>query len=171
MDLTDAREAIAAADSSDLEDRAHRLVELNAALPDGHVALAGEAADLLFADVKATWIYGYFAATTVVAASFCIQQVAGRLRLFSDDDELPIATKSLEEVAALAHERSLIDIDLRAELVALHDAAQVYSFADLHEDRRAATERAMAAAHFSDHDHLLEDARLALRCSIAVLEL
>lgn len=102
MDLTDAREAIAAADSSDLEDRAHRLVERNAALPDGHVALAGEAADLLFADVKATWIYGYFAATTVVAASFCIQP-AGRLRLFSDDDELPHATKSLEEVAALAH--------------------------------------------------------------------
>lgn len=140
MDLTDAREAIAV-DSSHLEHRAHRLVELNAALPDGHVALAGEAPDLLFADVKATWIYGYFAATTVVAASFCIQQVAGRVRLFSDDDddELPDVTKSLEEAAALAHQRSLI-------------------------------ERAMAAAHFSDHDHLLEDARLALRCSTAVLE-
>lgn len=57
MDIADAREAVAEVDSRDLEDRAERLAELSALLPEGSVGTSGESADLLFSDVKATWIY------------------------------------------------------------------------------------------------------------------
>ena len=49
----------------------------------------GLAAEWLFEDVKATWLYGYFTGTVLTAYAFCVQQLAGLLRMNSDDAEYP----------------------------------------------------------------------------------
>lgn len=169
MRISEARATVAEVDARDLEDRAERFAELSELSPSGLIGTSGQAADQLFSDIKATWIYGYFAATTVIAASFCVQQLSGMLRLEADDPALPESTNSLEEAAALSFDRGIIDIDLRARLVALHDAAQVYSSAGLHQHRRDATQRSLDAEQFAGQEILLLDARSAIQCSISVL--
>jgi len=169
VDHSEAMEAVAQADSSELADRASRLVELTERLENDIVGFSGQGAAWLFEDVKATWIYGYFTATVLASHAFCIQQLAGILRLLPDDPSLPQSTTSLEALAAFAAERGSIDLGLRARLVTLDDVTRTYASADLHEYRAEAERRAIDAADFGDEHTLLADARLALECSLAVL--
>lgn len=169
VDHFEAMEAVAQADSSELADRASRLVELTERLENDIVGFSGQGAEWLFEDVKATWIYGYFTATVLASHAFCIQQLAGILRLLPDDPSLPQSTTSLEALAALAAERGSIDLGLRAWLVTLDDITRTYASADLHEYSAVAERRAIEAADFGDEHTLLTDARHALECSLAVL--
>lgn len=169
MELDDARQALAEVDARDTLDRAARLVELTALLGDGDIGFSGQAAHWLFEDVKATWIYGYFAATVLSSHAFCLQQLAGLLRLLPDDPMLPDSAVSLELLAALAEERSVIDLDLRARMIILDDTNRVYASVGLHEYHADAERRAIEAERFTNEHGLLTDARLALGCSVAVL--
>lgn len=112
MDPHEASAAVTQVDRRDNADRAARLVELDSLLPDDSSASAG-AAEWLFDDVKATWIYGYLAATIVAGYAFCLQQLAGLLRMLPDDPELPEEATSLEQLAAMAEDRQLIHLSTR----------------------------------------------------------
>lgn len=169
MDLDEALETLAEVDGREIADRAARLVELTALLGDEILGFSGQAAQWLFEDIKATWIYGYFAATVLAANAFCIQQLAGLLRLLADDPSLPETATSLEALAALTEERGLITVDLRARLVTLNDIAHVYGSAELHEYQAKAEHRALEAERFAGEDNLLTDARSAVMCSVAVV--
>lgn len=169
MELDEALQSLAAVDAREALDRAHRLVELTALLGEGDVGFSGQAAYWLFEDVKATWIYGYFAATVVSSHAFCVQQLAGLLRLMPDDPALPESAASLELLAALAEERAVIDLDLRARIIMLNDSNSIYALAGLHEYHPDAERHAIESERFTNEHSLLTDARLALRCSVAVL--
>ena len=169
MEPGDAAHAVADADDRENEVRAARLVELNAILPDELVGFSGQAAQWLFEDVKATWIYGYFTATVLTAHPFCMQQLAGLVRMLHDDPDLPEEMGSLEELAATAHNGGLIDINLRAELLTLHDLVTIYTTVGLQEYEGSIERRVLEAQRFTDEHALLNDARTALRCSVALL--
>ena len=154
VDHAEAVEAVAQADSSETAERASRLVELTDRLGEDIVGFSGQGAAWLFEDVKATWIYGYFTATVLVSNAFCLQQLAGLLRLLPDDPSLPESTTSLFALAALAEECGAIDLELRARLVTLDDITHAYASADLHEYRAEAERRASDTADFSD-EHTL----------------
>ena len=170
MDRDQAAEAIATTDAAERDDRAARLVELGQLLADETVGFSGQAASWLFDDVKATWIYGYFTATVLAAQAFCMRQLSGLVLMLPDEPELPDSVDSLEALAAICHERGLVDVELLANLVSLNDAAAAYTTVGLHEqDLRL--ERHLAEAQFlgGDDHPLLTDARSALRCSIALV--
>ena len=168
LELTEARRQIAIVDARDSAERAARLVELSDLLQSTDIAFSGQAAVWLFEDVKATWIYGCFAATVLASHALCVQQLAGSLRLLADDPSLPESATSLDALAALAEGRSLIDLNPRAHLVTLHEIAQLYTVAELDEYHLKAERRAIEAVRFADEHVLLTDARLALHCSVAV---
>lgn len=170
MDQDQAVQAIATADQAEQDHRATRLVELVQLLGDQTVGFSGQAASWLFEDVKATWLYGYFTATVLTAHAFCLRQLAGLLLLLPDDPDLPDSIDSLDDLAAACHERGLVDVELRANLVALHDACSAYTRVNLHEqDMRL--ERRLVDAEFlgSEEPPLLADARSALNCCVALL--
>ncbi len=169
MDLHEASDIVAQVDHRDNADRATRLVELNSLIGDDVIGYSGRAAEWLFDDVKATWIYGYFAATVVAGYAFCLQQLAGLLRMLPDDPDLPGNTNSLEMLAAAAEDRQLIDLSTRALLVNLSDIASGYLVVELHEYRARAERREAEAELFSEEHALLADARAALRCSVSLL--
>lgn len=170
MDQEQAIQAIATADEAEREDRAARLVELMQRLGDETVGFSGQAASWLFEDVKATWLYGYFTATVLAAHAFCLRQLAGLVLMLPDDPELPDSMDSLEDLAAACHERELVDVELRANLVALHDAASAYTRVGLHEQDHRLERRLVDAELLGGDDHpLLADARSALNCCIALL--
>lgn len=169
MELEEALQTVAAVDARDNESRAARLIELIDLLPESVVGISGQGAHWLFEDVKATWIYGYFTATVLASHAFCLQQLAGLLRLLPDDPWLPESATSLEVLAALAEERGEVDLDLRAHLTTLDDIARVYISVGLREYHPEAERRAIDAERFTGEDSLLADARIALLCSVALL--
>lgn len=169
MGLGDAARTVAEADARENGDRAERLVELQSLLADEEVGLSGEAAQWLFEDIKATWIYGYLTATVLAAYAFCMHQLAGLVRMFPDDPGLRDEMTSLEELAAMAQLRGLIDIDLHARLLNLHDVGTIYLTVGLHEYSAQTERRIVEAESFADDHPLLADARAALTCSAALL--
>lgn len=169
MERAEAMTRVAEVDHRENEDRAVRLSELDALLTDDVVGSSGQAAEWLFEDVKATLIHGYFTATILAAYAFCAQQLAGVMRMLPDDPDLPEQTISLEALAAATRDRGLIDVDLHARLVTLHDSATMYLTVGLHEHEAPVERRVAEAALLTDEHPLLGDARNALECSVAVL--
>lgn len=170
MDEDQAIEAIATSDEGERAERATRLVELVGLLGDETVDFSGQAASWLFEDVKATWLYGYFTATVVTAHAFCLRQLAGLVLMLPDDPDLPDSIDSLESLAAACHVHGLVDLELRAKLLALHDACSAYTSVGLHEQDHRLELRLLEAEFVGGDDHpLLEDARSALDCCVALL--
>lgn len=169
MELGDASAAISVVDARENESRAQRLVELERLLADDVVGFSGPAAEWLFEDVKATWIYGYLTAAVLAAYAFCVQQLAGLVRMLPDDPDLPADAQSLEGLAAAAEDRELIDLEFRARLVRLHDIAAPYMRAGLHEYDAQIERRIAEAELFGDDDALVADARTALSCAVSLL--
>ncbi len=169
MDPKEAARRVAEIDARDNESRGERLAELNGLLPDDLIGFSGQAAEWLFDDVKATWIYGYFTATVLAARALCLQQLAGLIRMQPDDPSLPDSIGSLDQLSALAEERRVIDLDLRARLLTLDDVGRMYASVDLHEYDAQVERRAQEAERFAEEHSLLTDARAALECSVALL--
>lgn len=169
MELDHASDLIERADDAERTARATRLVELSDLLNDEHVALHGQAAEWLFEDVKATWLYGYFTGTVLTAYAFCVQQLAGLIRMHVDDPELPDDTTSLEALAGIAGQHNRIDIDLRARLVQLHDSATLYLTASPSTYRRQLERHTEDAEQFTNEHALLTSARAALVCCLELL--
>ena len=128
----------------------------------------GLAAEWLFEDVKATWLYGYFTGTVLTAYAFCVQQLVGLLRM-SSDDEMSGATTTLEALAEVAEQRRLVDLDLRSHLVALHDSAAAYLTSESTSYPRQLERRVEDTETFTDEHALLSDARSALGCCVGLL--
>lgn len=169
MEFDEASELVAEADARERNGRATRLVELTDLLGEEMVGFSGQAAQWLFDDVKATWLYGYFTSTVLNAYAFCMHQLAGLVRMLEDDPALPETAGSLEELAEVSEGQGIIGLDLRARLVALQDSANVYLSVGLHEYGAQLERRMIEAALFTDDHTLLADARSALGCSIALL--
>lgn len=170
MELDRAERLVAEADQTELHDRATRLVELASLLGDHPLLFHGLAAEWLFEDVKATWLYGYFTSTVLTAYAFCLQQVAGVIRIAAQDDDVVGEAITLETLAEIAEQRELIDLDLRAQLVALHDSAAIYLASDLASYRRPLDRRADDTERFSEEHTLLSDARSALTCCVRLVQ-
>lgn len=170
MDQDQASDLIAEVDERDHQGRTERLVELTELLPgDGMIGFSGQAAQWLFEDVKATWLYGCFTSTVVTAHAFCAQQLAGSIRMLPDDPSLPDDADSLEHLAAIAADRGIIDVDLRALLVELNDRSLSYTVTHLHE-YQARLERHLVEAQALSEDHpLLADARQAITTAIRLV--
>ncbi len=169
MDHEHAAELVAEADARELRGRAERLVELDDLVRDEDMGFSGQAAEWLFDDVKATWLYGYFAGTVVAAYAFCLQQLAGMVRMLPDDPNMPEVAQSVEALAEICELHGAIDVALRAKLTALQDSASVYLSAGLRAYRADLERRVIEAEEFTEEHSLLADARAALQCSIAVL--
>lgn len=163
MNPDEASRLIADIDERDQAGRTDRLVELTELLPnDGMLGFSGQAAQWLFEDVKATWLYGCFTSTVVTAHAFCSLQLGGLIRLLPDDPDLADEAASLESLAALAVEVGAIDVDLQARLVDLHDRHRAYTATHLHE-HEARLERHLSEAETMMDEHpLLRDARHSL---------
>jgi hypothetical protein len=148
-----------------------RLVELMALISsDAVLEFTGQAAQWLFDDVKATWIHGYFTGTVLTAHAFCAVQLAGAIRLVSDDPIIPIEPSTLEEIAQIGSTVGVIDVDLEARLIELDELAGPYRTANLRADQRL-LERRVAAAEEAGGDHpLLTDARRALVTAVDLLQ-
>ena len=97
------------------------------------MAFSGQAAEWLFDDIKATWLYGYFSATILSAHAFCMLQLANVIRLMPEDPGLPQEAESLEHLATVSAAQGLVDVTLQSHLVTLHDLHRTYTVANLHE--------------------------------------
>jgi hypothetical protein len=169
MELGHATRLIAEVDHDERGARAARLVKLSDLLGDQPLALQGLAAEWLFEDVKATWLYGHFTGTVLTAYAFCVQQLAGLVRMISDDPELSDDATTLEMLAEIAERHDVIDLDVRARLVALHDSAAVYLASGLSSYRRQLERRVEDADSIINEHALLTDARSALECCVGLL--
>lgn len=169
MELDHAARLIAAADHDERGARAARLVELSDLLGDQPLALQGLAAEWLFEDVKATWLYGYFTGTVLTAYAFCVQQLAGLVRTISDDPELSDEATTLEMLAEIAEQHDVVDLDVRARLVGLHDSASLYLTSGLSSYRRQLERRVEDTESFINEHALLTDARSALQCCVGLI--
>ena len=70
LDRQAASQLVAEVDERDHADRVARLVELDGLLPGkGAIGFSGQAAEWLFEDIKAMWIYGCFAGTSCVSSA------------------------------------------------------------------------------------------------------
>ena len=170
MEISDAVRLIEETDLDERNARASRLLELSDLVGTRPQVLHGLAAEWLFEDVKATWIYGYFTGTVLTAYAFCVQQLAGFVRTMSDDPEVSDDSADLEVLAGIAHHCDLADGDLRARLVRLHDSATLYLTAGLISYGRRLESRDEDAETFMDEPTLLLDARHALECCVGLLE-
>lgn len=170
MDQDEASRLIAEVDGSDHAGRTDRLVELAALLPDDDmVGFSGQAAQWLFEDVKATWLYGCFTSTVLTAHAFCSLQIAGLVRLLPDNPALPMEAETLEALAAIAVEAGLVDVEVQGALLTLHDRFRSYSAAHLHEHEMR-LERHMAEVEVvGDEDPLLLDARQAMSTAVRLV--
>lgn len=170
MDPTEASELINNINGTDHAGRVERLVELSRLLPEaGMLGFSGQAAQWLFEDVKATWLYGCFTSTVVTAHAFCSLQLAGTVRMLPDDPLLPEEAESLEQLAAFAVGARVIDVELQASLIDLYDRYRFYSQAHLHE-YEALLERHLSEAGQVSADHpLLGDARQALTTAVRLV--
>ena len=135
------------------------------------IGFSGQAAEWLFDDVKATWLYGCFASTVVTAHAFCALQVAGSVRMLDDNPDLPDEAQTLEELATIAVAAGVIDIEHQARLVELHDRCRSYSSMYLREDKLRLERHLIEAEALDDEDPLFADARRALEISIELLYL
>jgi hypothetical protein len=170
VETDEALAAVGEEDDRERTARARRLIELSGVVGATEAVFYGQAAEWLFDDVKATWIYGYFAATIVAAHAYCQQHLAGLLLTGPDDPVLPDSLGSLDELAAVCAERGLIDIDVRSRLVELHASADPYVTANLHTDGRRLERRLSEAQLLNPDEHpLLAEARAALLCCTALL--
>lgn len=170
MELDHALHRITDADNEERPARAARLVELVDLLGDESLGFNGQAAEWLFDDVKATWLYGYFTGTVLTAYAFCVQQLAGLVRMISDDPALSDDATTLEMLAEIAEQRDVVDIDARARLIGLHDSAAVYLTAGLSSYGRQLERRVEDTESFIDEHTLLMDARSALECCVGLLQ-
>lgn len=169
MDRDEASQLIARIDVSDHEGRVERLVELTELLPEDMIGFSGQAAQWLFEDVKATWLYGCFTSTVLTAHAFCSLQIAGGIRLLPDDPRLPDEAQSLEHLAAIAVEAGAVDVDIQARLLDLHDRHRAYTAAHLHE-HEARMERHLHDSETISGEHpLLVDARNALTTAVRLV--
>lgn len=170
MDPDEASRLIADVDEHDHAGRYERLVELTELLPDNDmIGFSGQAAQWLFEDIKATWLYGCFTSTVLTAHAFCLLQVAGSIRLLPDDPGLPDEAPSLEHLAALAVEAGVLDVELQARLIDLHDRYRAYSAAHLHEHEARLERHLIEAGALTDEHPLVLDARQALRTSVMLV--
>jgi hypothetical protein len=173
MDYDEASQQIAAVDESDHEERAERLVELMDLLPtvDELMGFSGQAARWLFEDLKSTWIYASFTSTVLTAHAFCMLQLANSIRLSSEDANLTEEAATLEELATIAVEQGVIDIELQAQLVVLHDRYRTYAAADLRKHLARLEEHLVESSTLGDEPALLTDARFALNTAIRFIRL
>lgn len=170
MDAEEAAAELRGVEEADRSGRVDRLVELTELLPDqGHIGFSGQAGQWLFDDIKATWVYGCFAATVLAAATFCQVQLAALIRELPDDAYLPDEVSSLEDLALLVADRGLIERSVQTQLVMLNDAARAYREVGLHEMGLGLEQRAAEAELMGGADSLLDDARTALQASVALL--
>jgi hypothetical protein len=170
MDREEASFLIAEVNQTDHEGRTERLVELAELLPaDDMIGFSGQAAQWLFEDIKATWLYGCFTGTLITAHAFCSLQIAGWLRIMPNDPRLPDEADSLERLAAIALEAGALDVDLLARLLDLHDRCRAYTAAHLHKDERRLERHVVEAETIGGEHALLADARRALRTAARVL--
>lgn len=170
MDQNEASTLIAAVDERDHDGRTERLVELTAFLPrDGMIGFSGHAAQWLFEDVKATWLYGCFTSTVVTAHAFCAQQLAGWIRMLPDEASLPDDAHSLEHLAAIAADRGIVDVELRALLLELNDRSLSYTATHLHRYEARLERHLIEAEALSHDDPLLVDARQALLTAVRLV--
>lgn len=170
MNAVEASKLVSDVNSSDHEGRTERLVELSELLPDdGLIGFSGPAAQWLFEDTKATWLYGCFTSTVLTAHAFCRLQLAGWIRWLPDDPELPEEAESLEHLAALAVTAGVVNIDTQARLVDLEDRYRAYTAAHLHE-YKARLERHLLEAESVGEEHpFLLNARAALLTAVLLL--
>jgi len=170
MDQSEASRLITEVDDRDHADRTERLVELNNLLPDGGmIGFSGQSAEWLFEDVKASWLYGCFTSTVLTAHAFCSLQLAGWVRMLSDDPSLPDEAQSLEELAALALDAGECDVDLQARLIDLHDRYRAYTAAHLREHEARLERHLIESDTVSDEHPLLLDAHHALTTAIRLV--
>jgi len=73
---------------------------------------------------------------------------------------------SLDQLAAMAEDRQLIDLSTRAQLLNLNDIAVGYLVVALHEYTFQAERRETESEMFGGEHALLADARTALQCSV-----
>jgi hypothetical protein len=147
-----------------------RLIELTELLPTGGmIGFSGRASQWLFEDIKATWLYGCFTSTVLTAHAFCSLQIAGWLRLLPDDPRLPDEPDSLEHLAAIATEAGVVDVDLQARLVDLHDRYRAYTAAHLHLHQGRLERHVVEAEAIGDDDPLLTDAHQALSTAVSLV--
>jgi hypothetical protein len=170
MDHDQASALIRERDGADHTERSERLIELTELLPQqGMLGFSGQAAQWLFEDVKATWLYGCFTSTVLTAHAFCLLQLAGLIRMLPDDQSLPDEAASLEDLAELAVELRVIDIDLQADLVRLHDQHRAYTAANLHEHPLDLDLHLVESAQVTDEHPLVLDARHAIATSVRLV--
>ena len=170
MDPTEASQLISDRDEQDRIERSHRLVELTSLrLIARQEGFSGQAAQWLFEDVKATWLYGCFTATVLTAHAFCSLQLAGRIRFLPDDPTLPDEAESLEHLARIAMTAGVLDVDLQARLLELHDRYRFYTAAGLHEHDVGLDRHLVEAAAAVGEHPLLLDARHALATAVRLI--
>jgi hypothetical protein len=170
MDANEASQEILNVDTADHEGRAGRLLELMGLLPEvGLIGFSGQAAQWLFEDVKATWLYGCFTSTVLTAHAFCCLQLAGWIRWLPDDPNLPDEVTSLEALANVAVDAGLVDVGMQARLLGLHDRSRAYTAATLHEYEARLERHLLDAEVVSDEHPLLVDARDAVATAVLLL--
>ncbi len=169
MTPEEARSAIESADALDAAARADRLIWISGEFPD-EVAVHGTAAQLLLDDVKATWIYGFFASTVVSAHAFCLLQLTRTIRLHTDELSVNERFVSLTYLAELAHGNGLISGESRVLLIRLEDRRLDYvdSQSDQYEDRLETHLR--EAQQFDNAPPLYSDGQLAVAACASILE-
>lgn len=171
MDSEEALAALREMDELSINDRAERLADLIDGLGDGPVHLQGDEAGVLFDDVQATWIAGYFSATIVSAHAFCSLQLAGLIRLRTDrfkaQERLGL---SLEQLAQLASGSNIIDTAAQGLCIEL--AERQKDFVDDQTPVRSLRYRSHteSSLEFDSEHPLLTSARVALSASIALAQ-
>lgn len=150
-------------------ERAARLMELSQMLPDdGLIGISGKAAAWLFDDLKATWIYGYLTSTIVTSYVFCSQQLAGLVRLISEEAHLT-EHPTVEELAHVAANQGIIGVDTLAELVGLQDRWTAYAETSLGGYEPRLERHLIESGALGGDDPLLEDARRSVAVAIKLL--
>lgn len=153
MDFQESSRQITERDLAEHERPSLRLAELNDVMPNSEfIGFAGTATELMFEDVKATWIYGYFTSTIITSYAFCLQQLANKMRLVGDAQGDVGETLSLDAIVNIAATQGLIGVDLQAELLQLHDRAMPYILANTIEHLLLLDRHFNDATHVSDED-------------------
>lgn len=178
MHEDEASQRISNVDEEDHDGRVERLVELDGLLPTSSelMAFAGPQAQWLFEDVKATWLYASFTSTVLTAHAFCVLQLANAIRLLPDDPAFPDGSDpgeadSLDDLAAIAVARSVVDIDLQARLVTLHDRHRAYTAPSFQGSDFEFERHLVDTQSVGDEHALLVDARQALTTAVQSLTL
>jgi hypothetical protein len=170
MEPEEAQRFIQERDNEQLADRALRLVELDELLEgdwDGPYSASLDAS-LIFEDVKATWVEGFFAATVLAAYAYCRLQMISYLHLASAPS-LESDSNSLSDLAQLAKNERLINVEEHARFLGLEDLYGLYTRASNLTATGLALERHLEARRdvFGDVPQMA-DARDAVRIASSV---